>query len=352
MHSIRSIKKRVLLGGRKTKSNKLHKKNKSFIARKRKYLKNIKGAGKKEDIQKILEFYKKDPKEKLLVFKVLRILPEESIHDLIIGMDENPNYLNEWIYIYPDGSIFYGKLQDGKRHGNGIYILSDKYNNIILEGEFENNKLIKGKMTHQTGAVLEGEFKNNSLHKGKVTYPDGDIHEGEFNNGELIKGKMILYQTGDVLEGQFENNRLIKCKVTTLDGYIHEGEFKINTGKLIKGKMTSQTGNVLEGEFENNIIKGKMTYANGSVYEGSYKNNKRDGYGKFTDPVDDTVYEGQWKDGKRHGQGRQSNARGEIYQGNFREGQRHGQGTMKWQDNEKTGTWDNDNFVEKNNTNI
>ena len=371
MHSIRSnlikqkkkgtIKKRVLVSRRKTKNNKLHKKNKSIIVRKRKYLKNIRGAGKKEDIQKILEFYKKDPKEKLLVFKVLRILPEESIHDLIIGMDENPNYLNEWNHIYPDGSIFYGKLQDGTRNGNGIYILSDKDNNIILEGEFENNKLIKGKMTNQTGAVLEGEFKNNALHKGRVTYPDGDIHEGEFNNGELIKGKMI-YQTGHVLEGEFKDNHLTSGKITLINGDIIEFKDGDLTNKII-----FSNGNIYEGPYNLDYIKdendqtkliyvrngiGKMTYANGSVYEGSYKNNKRDGYGKFTDPADGTVYEGEWKDGKRYGQGRQSNSRGEIYQGNFREGQRHGEGTMTWDNKVKTGTWDNDNFVKKNNTNI
>jgi hypothetical protein len=349
----------MLVRARKTKRHKFSKnRSRSNSGRKRKYLKNIRGAGKKEDIQKILEFYKKDPKEKLLVFKVLRFLPEESLDDLIIGMDKNPNYLNEWIHIYPDGSIFYGKLQDGTRHGTGIYFLSDKDNNIILEGEFENNKLINGKMTNQTGLVLEGEFKNNTLHKGKVTYPDGDIHEGEFNNGELIKGKKI-YQNG-TYEGIFENNEFIAGKITLKNGDILNGPNGPN-------KIIFSNGDIYEGPYnldykidENDKDKifyirngiGKMTYANGSVYEGSYKNNKRDGYGKFTDPADGTVYQGEWKDGKRYGEGRQSNAKDEIYQGNFRKGKRHGQGNMSWPGNVKTGTWDNDNFVEKNNTNI
>lgn len=340
----RTTKKRGLFGKRKNKNNQ------STITRKRKLLKKFRGAGKKEDIQKILELYNiRDTPKKLLTFKLLKDLPEETIRDLITKNQENPNYLDEWIHVGKFGSIFYGKMQNGVMNGEGklVNITGD-----IYEGEFRNNQLYRGKLIYQDGPVLQGEFKNNQLNgKGRATNNEGDIYEGEFNNGELVEGKMI-YKNG-TYEGKFKNNKLIEGTVTLNNGDMIEGDWK--DGILIDPrKIIYANGDIYEGKFKidykidnNNKTKlffvrygvGKMKYADGSIYEGSYKDNKRDGLGKFTDPSTGTVYEGQWKNGQRYGQGTQSNARGEMYQGNFKKGERHGEGTMTWDGNVKTGTW-------------
>ena len=393
-----TIKKRGLLGGRKTRRQKSSKNRKSTITRKDQHFKhlknkkNIKGAGKKEDIQKILEVYKTDQSKRLLVFKLLRELPEETVHDLIIGVNENPNYLNEWIHEYSNPlSFYYGKTKNGLMNGKGKLIKIDgdilegdwidnnlngkgkvtsALNGAIIEGNFKDGDLNgPGKIKYENGTFVEGEFKNTILNgQGKFTYPNGTIAEGEFYNAKLIKGKKT-YANGDIYEGDWIDNNLNgKGKVTSaINGAIIEGNFKdgdLNGPGKIKyengtfvegefkntilngqGKFTYPNGTIAEGEFYNaKLIEGKRTHADGSVYEGSFKDNKRDGLGKFTDPADGTVYEGQWKNGKRYGQGTQSNSKGEIYQGNFKKGQRHGEGTMKWEGNEKTGTWYKDRF--------
>jgi len=387
-----TVKKRGLLGGRKTKRNK---RTNSTITRKYrhfKHLKNIRGAGKKEDIQKILEVYKNEPSKKLLVFKLLRILPEETIKTIIIEIENNPNYLNEWIHIKEDGAIFYGKLINGRIKGKGTIILpSDevyegewidgKRNGqgkainpkAIVEGTWRDDKLNgQGKITYKNGTVYEGEFKNNKLNGiGKIQFINGSFYEGNYVENNLNgQGKMVDVN-GSVFEGEFKDDIFIRGKKIYPNGTF-EGEFEGD--RFINGKITLKNGDILngpneiifangdiyEGNYKTNfkedenkelqIIyikngKGKMTYADGSVYEGYYKNNKRDGFGKFTDPADGTVYEGLWVNGKRHGKGTQSNARGESYQGEFERGKRHGQGTMNWDGKERVGTFYNDKYV-------
>jgi len=325
-----TIKARELFGGRKTKRNK---KNKSTIQRKRDYfklLKNIKGAGKKEDIQKILEVYENEQTKKLVVFKILKNLSEEKIKDIKIEIDKNPNYLNEWIKIDKDGSIVYGRITNGGLNGKGFIVYS---NDDIHEGNFENNILTSGKITLKNGQIIEGEFKNGDLIRGKMMYPNGTF-EGEFEDNRLTVGRIIL-KNGDVLNGP---NQIVYA-----NGDIYQGNYE--TDFKLDNNNETQIIYVRNGV-------GKMTYADGSIYEGSFKDNKRDGLGKFTDPADGTVYEGQWKNGQRYGQGTQSNARGESYQGNFRKGKRHGEGIMIWEGNEKTGTFYKDKFVNDEGANI
>jgi hypothetical protein len=341
-----TVKKRGLIGGRKTKRNK---RTNSTITRKYrhfKHLKNIRGAGKKEDMQKILELYKNEPTKKLLMFKLLRILPEETIKDIIIEIENNPNYLNEWIHITEGGAIFYGKLINGRRNGKVTIILpSDEVyegewidgkrngqgkitlKNGIVEGTWRDDKLNgQGKITSKNGIVFEGEFKDNIFIRGKKIYPNGTF-EGEFKGDRFING-IITLKNGDILNGPNE--------IIYANGDIYQGSYKTD--------FKEDENKELQIIYIRNGI-GKMTYADGSVYEGYYKNNKRDGFGKFTDPVDGTVYEGLWENGKRHGKGTQSNTKGEIYEGDFERGKRHGQGTMKWDGEERIGTFYNDKYV-------
>ena len=388
-------KKRGLIGVSKTRSQnikKVDKKSKLNITKKRKYWRKIIGAGKKEDMQKILELYKNEPTKKLLVFKLLRILPEETIKDIIIEIENNPNYLNEWIIITDKGAIFYGKLINGRMNGKGTIILpSDEVyegewidgkrngqgkainSKAIVEGTWRDDKLNgQGKITYKNGIVYEGEFKNNKLNGiGKIQFKDGSFYEGNYVENNLNgQGKMVDVN-GVVFEGEFKDDIFIRGKKIYPNGTF-EGEFKGD--RFINGIITLKNGDILNGpneiiyangdiyqgnyktdfkEDENKELQiiyirngiGKMTYADGSVYEGYYKNNKRDGFGKFTDPVDGTVYEGLWENGKRHGKGTQSNAKGEIYEGDFERGKRHGQGTMNWDGEERIGTFYNDKYV-------
>jgi hypothetical protein len=379
-----TAKKRGLIGGRKTRRqnlNKIQKKRKLNITKKRKHWRNIIGAGKKEDMQKILELYKNEPTKKLLVFKLLRILPEETIKDITIEMDKNPNYWNERVQIDKDDeSISYGKIINGDLNGKGIILYS---HGDIYEGEFKDDILNGiGKITFKSGCIIEGELKDNILNgKGKIIYQDGDIYEGEFKNDSLNGIGKITYKNGTVYEGEFKNNKLNGIgKIQFIDGSFYEGNYvenKLNgQGKMvhvnggvfggvfegefkddifIRGKKIYPNG-TFEGEFEGDrFINGKITlkngdilngpneiiYANGDIYQGNYKidfkedENKeiqiiyiRNGIGKMT-YADGSVYEGSYKNNKRDGFGKFTDpADGTVYEGQWENGKRHGKGTQ------------------------
>ena len=368
----RTIKQNDLLVGarrRKTISNRFHKNRKITITKKRKYFKNIKGAGKEEDekredmmkIMKVINQNYEKKEHRNFLYRLFTVFTAEQLHRVIINNEIDPNYLMNYLakqgftpddnmdvnmqkfidemtpktksdqadysdgtiegetkngklegqgkITYPDGTIVEGEFKDDLLNGNGRIFVSRENGGDVIEGEFKNNKLNgQGKWNSKTGRIIEGEFKDNLLNgKGKITYPDGSVIEGDWKNG---------YLNG-------------KCKINYVSGRIYEGDCKHNMKK---------------GVGEKNGL-GKMRYPDGSVYEGSYKNDKRNGYGKFTDPADGTVYEGEWEDGQRHGQGKQSNAKGEIYEGSFKNGYRHGQGTMKYKGIVKTGTFYNDGYV-------
>jgi hypothetical protein len=322
-------KKQRLLGGRRTKRYKSSKNRKSTITRKQqhfKYLKNIRGAGKKEDIQKILEVYKNAPNKKYLIFRLLRDLPEETIKNIIIEIDKNPNHMNEAIIFSDNGAVIYGgEIKNNMLNGNAIILKPD---GDLLEGEWIDNKMTgKCKVTiSRTREIYEGNFIDGFLNgQGKITYRNGTVYEGEFKNNELNG----------------------PGKVTSADGTFYEGIYKDNSREGYGKYKDTSDGSLYEGEWQNDRRNGigKTIYADGSVYEGSYKDDKRDGLGKFTDPADGTVYEGLWENGKRHGKGTQSNTKGEIYEGDFERGKRHGQGTMNWDGEERSGTFYNDKYV-------
>jgi len=376
----KNTKKRGLIGVRKTRRqnlNKIHKKSKLNITKKRKSWRKIIGAGKKEDMQKILELYKNEPTKKLLVFKLLRILPEETIKDITIEMDKNLNYWNERVQIDKDDeSISYGKIINGHLNGKGITIYSD---GDIYEGEFKDNLLNGiGKITFKNGTIFEGEFIDDNLNgKGKIKYYPGDVNEGEFKDNKLNGQGKITYKNGTVYEGEFKNNKLNGIgKIQFINGSFYEGNY-VENNLNGQGKMVDGNGGVFEGEFKDDIfIRGKMIYpngtfegdfkgnrfingkitlkngdilngpneiifANGDIYEGNYKTNFKEdenkelqiiyiknGKGKMT-YADGSVYEGYYKNNKRDGFGKFTDpADGTVYEGKWENGKRHGKGTQ------------------------
>jgi hypothetical protein len=156
-----TAKKRGLIGGRKTKRHNSSKNSKSNITKKRKHWRNIIGAGKKEDMQKILEVYNREPTKKLIVFKLLQKLPEETIKDIKIEMDKNPNHMIETIKFEETGAVIYsGEIKNDILNGKGIVL---KKNGDLYEGEWKDGLLNgKGKVTNATG-VVEGNFKDGKF---------------------------------------------------------------------------------------------------------------------------------------------------------------------------------------------
>jgi hypothetical protein len=124
---------------------------------------------------------------------------------------------------------------------NGLFLNRLKkrdynYNFVYkIEGEFENNKIVKAKVTKKKKddanfELFNGEFENNKMKKGVYNFTDKLKYEGEiFNNNCHGKGKFI---------NSFDN-----AKIKSIEGVFFKGKIKViesinNNEKYDKNKVT------------------------------------------------------------------------------------------------------------------
>lgn len=196
---------------------------------------------------------------------------------------------------------------------------------VIVEGLFQDEEMIRGKVTYTEGrkspshsswlsdserqhlpkdieypkgTVLEGCFREGELHgKGRVIYPKtiheseyssfwncgGKILEGDFEHGFLNgKGKEISFlcdfrQKGcgskpvqHLMEGEFKFGRFIKGEMKVEGSRIEEGEFTSGLMLSGKGKITWDDGRKEEGIFSGFLSEGRKDWADGTTEEGRF----------------------------------------------------------------------------------
>ncbi|CAJ1957018.1 unnamed protein product [Cylindrotheca closterium] len=88
---------------------------------------------------------------------------------------------------FPDGAKYIGELNDGKRHGVGIYYFADgsRYEGHSVNNFFEG----QGKMIWEDGGFYEGEWSQGEIDGyGKELRPDGSVrHEGFWRSGYPVR---------------------------------------------------------------------------------------------------------------------------------------------------------------------
>ena len=111
--------------------------------------------------------------------------------------------------IKKDKVKYIGQFLNGVKNGKGT---SYKINGQIeYEGEFLNNKIIRGKKYKNNKVIYEGDFCNQQYHgKGKEYINGHLIYEGEFEKGKRHgNGKEFKY--GNVVfEGKYENGKRVE----------------------------------------------------------------------------------------------------------------------------------------------
>jgi len=114
-------------------------------------------------------------------------------------------------HTYPNGDHYKGSLQDGLRHGPGVFTWAngDRY-----EGQWvRDQKQGQGTFTHHTGDEYVGQWKNDAMHgEGTFTWVNGDVYKGHYVNGKRHGNGTLTYADGRVEQGRWEYNQLAAVK--------------------------------------------------------------------------------------------------------------------------------------------
>jgi len=234
---------------------------------------------------------------------------------------------------YPNG-IYYGEMINGRRHGKGILLRSNKGS---YEGEWENDlKHGEGLEFASNGSIYEGQYRNGKPDGyGIFLWPNGELYEGEWKSG--IKHGQGLWKgiKGEFYQGNWKNDRQEGYGIFVWrNGEKYEGEF-LNFVKHGKGKEHFSNGDFYEGMYENGKPQGFGEYfwANGSSYKGEFVNGLRHGKGKWKKGSKKIEsYDGEWMNDKKAGKGTYTWENGDYYKGHFFDNLKEGQGAMHYAD--------------------
>lgn len=177
------------------------------------------------------------------------------------GLFKN-GFRDDGTMFYKDGPTYVGGFKNGMREGKGRYLRAD--GSISYEGEYKNDfrEGIGRKFSRNGKIKYQGEFKNNEPNGfGKKFNQDDSYIEGTFENDFLIIGKMF-YPNGS-LHSEIEWNST---------DHRYEGKIYF----LVEGK--TYVGHLGLDLKPNGF--GRMTYHNKSkFYEGEWQNGQRHGLG-------------------------------------------------------------------------
>ena len=305
----------------------------------------------KEKSRKTLEMYQNYKSR-----SSVQIIAENNHSYRVIKRLARSQYNSEYgfihTHIYPDGSIYKGKIIDGKKNGKGTLIcfeepewlaadnssigLYNRYGDILTESNIKcepktTSHIIGYKKKPKKKIHFEGEWKDNEFH-GKGIYTKNITNNlREHYNGEWVNGKK--HGTGN-----------FECGDEKYNGKWYEGKkhgYGINIwrngdkyhGNWINGKkdglgdFSYSNGDKYSGEFHFDNRHGEGTYiwSNGDIYKGYWDTSQRHGKGTFT-KANNYKYEGEWKYDKPHGEGTCYYLNGNKYVGNWINGKKDGLG--------------------------
>ena len=104
-----------------------------------------------------------------------------------------------------ENGIFYGKVEEGKKEGQGIY----KFNNgETYVGEFKNDlREGIGIYYYKDGSSYNGNWKKDKKHGyGIYSYPDNEAYVGEWKYGKYDGLGIFFYRNGDKYVGEVNEN--------------------------------------------------------------------------------------------------------------------------------------------------
>ncbi|EDO37043.1 predicted protein [Nematostella vectensis] len=139
----------------------------------------------------------------------------------------------------PNGDLFEGHYENGKRHGAGKYVFSAG-NGVRYEGHYSKGKRHgQGVMYYPDGSIYDGTWSEGLRSgKGKYKYANGDVYEGNWKNGKRNGLGTYTYQekgmtfTGNWINGVFEGEGKVSTETYIFQGHFRE-EQPTGTGRFV-----------------------------------------------------------------------------------------------------------------------
>lgn len=212
--------------------------------------------------------------------------------------ESNPSYYEGgWHNDMPEGvgllvrenSMYSGEFEQGKIHGQGIYIEFGKKHNKCFEGKVEQ---VLGSFPDMHSEIL------SSFGLG-INY----IYEGEFINGVKSGQGSEFLNNGSLFVGLFSEDQRTYGKYSFSSNATYEGHFDKNCPSG-EGKITFPNHDTYEGTILEAKIHGKGIYCwadSRSVYNGNYVNNKKEGRGSYYSKKSNIQVTGNWINGDLNG---------------------------------------------------
>lgn len=207
-----------------------------------------------------------------------------------------------------NGSFFNGDIVDGKKHGKGIFVITEKFYYV---GEFRNDKFHgQGYLIYVVGETryfeyrgrydyhvplqrlckYEGDFKKGLKDGiGKERILDGTIYEGGFLKDKR-HGKGKLYISDEIIvEGDWRNGKPWNLKEKRRNGL---ERIKLVSGQG-KGKFHLSNRQKYKGQFENGVFSGYgiLEMDEGVTFVGNWDGDNFQG----TLKTEEFRIEGEWK---------------------------------------------------------
>ena len=192
-------------------------------------------------------------------------VPYTYVGDFVEGIREGKGNLNS-----KDNKYNYdGDWKNGKFEGFGaLYDHGEKYSGSFKDGKFSG----KGILYKLNGDIIEGEFFEGEIQKGKISYKNGDSYEGQFDNGIFNGTGTYLYKNGDKFKGKFSEGKKTFGNLEYSEGGKYEGYFKNDLyegeGILIDKNGEELKGVFKEGKFEKKLDKLQIEIDNEIFSEG------------------------------------------------------------------------------------
>ena len=178
--------------------------------------------------------------------------------------------------------IYLGREVDSTGRANGVGTsMSEDGMIVMLDGEFQSGRIIKGQLHLPDGTVFAGSFSNDILTEGDLYYSNGNHYSGSYRNGIPHGEGTMNFYNGDFYEGSFNNN--------VING---------------SGTYSFRDGSKYIGEYDNGVMNGtgSFFFNNGGSYTGAFLNGTFFGVGVLVQANGET-FEGPFKDGLPHGEG-------------------------------------------------